>query len=262
MRVLFVNPIGRPGGAERALLDLIASLRESSAALQASVLSFTPGPLLDEAALLGARTSIVPLPESVTKLGDSGGFSALRSILALGRAAAWAPVLSRRLSAESPDIIHTNGLKAHALVAVARPAGIPLVWHLHDFISNRPLMRRLLPALRSRAATAIAVSEAVAKDARQLLRGLPVVTVLNGIQTQELSWSRLRADLDSLAGLNPAPTGTVRVGLVATLATWKGHEVFLEAAWRLRSRRARFYLVGGGLYSTAGSQRTIDELHR
>ena len=70
------------------------------------------------------------------------------------------------------------------------------------------------------------------------------------------------ADLDSMAGLSPAPPGTTRVGLVATLATWKGHELFLRAAHALRGQGARFYLVGGGLYSTAGSQRNIDELRQ
>ena len=35
--------------------------------------------------------------------------------------------------------------------------------------------------------------------------------------------------LDRLAGLAPAAAGVVRVGLVATFARWKGHEVFLRA---------------------------------
>jgi glycosyltransferase involved in cell wall biosynthesis len=261
VKVLFVNPIGELGGAERALLDLIASLKEFAPSFEASVLSFAPGPLLEEAVLLGAKTSVLPLPDSVTKLGDSAGIDAVRSVVGLGRAFAWAPALARHLAAEGADVIHTNGLKAHALVALTRPTEVPLAWHLHDFVSTRPLMRHVLPMLRSRAAIAIAVSEAVANDARRVLAGLPVVTVLNGVRTGDFARADVRpADLDALAGIPAAPSGTTRVGLIATLATWKGHELFLRAANELRGYAARFYLVGGGLYSTSGSQRTFGDL--
>src|SRR5438270_602078 len=69
------------------------------------------------------------------------------------------------------------------------------------------------------------------------------------------------ADLDAASGLAPAPPGTVRVGLVATFATWKGQDVFLEAAARVPADLpARFYIVGGPLYRTGGSQWTREEL--
>jgi glycosyltransferase involved in cell wall biosynthesis len=75
-------------------------------------------------------------------------------------------------------------------------------------------------------------------------------------------------DLDALAGLPPAPPGTVRVGLVATLARWKGHEVFLRALARLAEGPAgggeappvRGYVIGGALYATGGSQTSAAEL--
>ena len=74
-------------------------------------------------------------------------------------------------------------------------------------------------------------------------------------------------DLDALAGLPPAVPGTVRVGLVATFARWKGHKTFLQAAAAalLRQRGTtpvpvRYYVVGGPIYATTGSQHTLDEL--
>ena len=58
-----------------------------------------------------------------------------------------------------------------------------------------------------------------------------------------------------------APAGTVRVGLVATFATWKGHDVFLDAAARVPADvPARFYVVGGPIYRTAGSQAAMGDL--
>jgi glycosyltransferase involved in cell wall biosynthesis len=50
----------------------------------------------------------------------------------------------------------------------------------------------------------------------------------------------------------------VRVGLVATYATWMGHDVVHDAARRVvqscPDSPARFYVVGGPIYRTAGSQ--------
>src|SRR5262249_52926653 len=69
--------------------------------------------------------------------------------------------------------------------------------------------------------------------------------------------------LDRLAGLPSAAPGAVRVGLVATYARWKGHDVFLAAAHRLRQVAwppLRFYVIGGRIDRTAGSQWTPAEL--
>jgi len=68
-------------------------------------------------------------------------------------------------------------------------------------------------------------------------------------------------DLDALAGLPPAAPGTVRVGLMATFARWKGHLTFLDALSRLPGDLpVRGYVIGGPVYQTAGSQVTLEEL--
>lgn len=59
------------------------------------------------------------------------------------------------------------------------------------------------------------------------------------------------------------PESVIRVGLVATYANWKGHAVFLNALARLPLElRVRGYIVGGPIYTTAGSQWTQVELER
>jgi glycosyltransferase involved in cell wall biosynthesis len=68
-------------------------------------------------------------------------------------------------------------------------------------------------------------------------------------------------DLDSRCGLPPAEPDTVRVGLVATFARWKGHLAFLQALAKVdRSLTIRGYIVGGPIYRTAGSQFSLEEL--
>jgi glycosyltransferase involved in cell wall biosynthesis len=51
--------------------------------------------------------------------------------------------------------------------------------------------------------------------------------------------------------------------MVATYARWKGQDVFLQAAASSLAARkdARFYLVGGPVYRTTGSQFSLEELH-
>jgi glycosyltransferase involved in cell wall biosynthesis len=174
--------------------------------------------------------------------------------------------LRQRLQALAPDLIHTNGIKAHLLARLARPAGVPVLWHVQDFLSLRPLAARVLRRARRGVVGAIAISEAVARDLATVLPGMRVGVILHAIDVDH--FRPAPADdglLDRLAKLPAAPAGTIRVGLVATYARWKGHEVFLEAGARLRAEAAslpvRFYVIGGPIYLTS-AQYTLDELRR
>ena len=71
----------------------------------------------------------------------------------------------------------------------------------------------------------------------------------------------LRSNLDAASGQAAAPSGTVRIGLVATYARWKGHETFLEAVSRLPpGLPVRAYVIGGPAYQVSASQWTRAEL--
>jgi glycosyltransferase involved in cell wall biosynthesis len=56
----------------------------------------------------------------------------------------------------------------------------------------------------------------------------------------------------------------VRIGLVATYARWKGHDVFLQSGRILKAvpdlPEFRFYIVGGPIYETTSSQYSQQEL--
>jgi glycosyltransferase involved in cell wall biosynthesis len=222
------------------------------------------GPLAAIARDLGVRVLVRPFPPALGRLGDSGRWAAL---IGLGKAAVatgrYARGLAGWLAQIQPDIIHTNGFKMHLLGAWTRPRRSPLIWHVHDYVSPRRLMRRLLWPFRKACAVAVVNSKSVAQDLAQVLPGLRIVPIYNAIDLRRFAPAGDRLDLDAKAGLAPAASGTVRVGLIATFARWKGHKVFLEALARLDSSvPVRGYIIGGPIYQTDGSQWTALELHQ
>jgi glycosyltransferase involved in cell wall biosynthesis len=275
MKMACLSPTGHLGGAERVLLAVLAAVRVRWPATPPHLLTFTDGPLVAAAHERGAKVEVFPLPPMLGRLGDSqlrqsgGGWRRLRllrqALTAVPALARFAGRLRRRLHLLQPDVIHSNGIKTHVLTGLARPAEIPVVWHLHDFCGARPWGRRLLPWLSRRVAGAVAISGAVGSDAAALLPRLPVTVIANSVDLR--AFAPTPGDgawLDRLAGLAPAPRGVVRIGLVATYARWKGHHCFLDALARLRQLQPaapfRGYVVGGPLYQTHGSQVTQAEL--
>jgi glycosyltransferase involved in cell wall biosynthesis len=111
----------------------------------------------------------------------------------------------------------------------------------------------------------IAISRAVAEDAHAVLPHVPIEVIYNGIDTDYFCASPGDGErLDRLSGIGAAGPKTIRIGLVATFARWKGQGVFLEAIARIIRDRplldARFYIIGGPIYRTYGSQFCDSEL--
>jgi glycosyltransferase involved in cell wall biosynthesis len=253
------------GGAEACLIDAIAVLREVRPHWSISLVISEDGPLADRAQQHGAEVHLLPFPTAVAQLGDSGNSS--RSALA-GRLMSTSPSVLRYrsqlrslLSRIKPDLVHTNGFKMHVLGALAKPLGSALVWHIHDYISSRPVMVRLMRRLSSRADAIITNSKHVAEDTRNVIGARsPIVPILNVVDLNEFNPEGAALDLDQLSGLPPAPPGTIRVGLIATLAWWKGHRLFLRGLAHVdHSLPVRGYYIGGAIYTTQ-SQESLEDL--
>jgi len=270
MRVLYVNPASELGGSERSLLDLLAALDQSAPALEKSLLLFAEGELAERARALGIRVDIAALPPALGRLGESSGarLGALQA-LALARAGLHLPrllvALRRTVRAAAPDLVHTNGMKAHLLALAAVPE-LPRVVHLRDFASERPLSKTALPLLGFRS-TVVTNSRAVAADALRIAPSLRTRVVYNGIDLDEFQPGPGDSRrLAALSGLDPPATDALSVGLVATYAWWKGHQRFITAARAVvdaePTRPLRFYVVGGPIYRARGSQLSADELRR
>ncbi|HEV3486646.1 MAG TPA: glycosyltransferase family 4 protein, partial [Vicinamibacterales bacterium] len=180
-------------------------------------------------------------------------------------AAAW-PAYERRLRSVlqdvRPDILHTNGLKAHVAGVRAVGSRTAVVWHLHDYLGSRRVTTALLRRHLGGCSAMIANSASVARDAERALGATaPLRVVHNAVDLETFAPAAAVADLDGLSALPPAPAGTIRVGLVATFSKWKGHETFLRALASLsREIPVRGYIIGGPVYDTVGSQYSREEL--
>lgn len=271
MRVVYLNPCGQMGGAEICLIDMLVSIRAAEPEWDCFVVLGEDGPLVEQARAAGAQVIVAPFPRALARLGDSGS-GAVRALWSCCKAAAgavqYALHLGRTIQKLRPDVVHTNGFKMHILGAWARPKSVPVIWHVHDYVSTRPLMKRLLRFHANRTAAVIANSKSVAADVESVCGPrTETMCVYNAVDLKQYAPVEdntapgAKADLDSLSGLDRPAVETVRIGLVATLAHWKGHAVFLRALARLpQDLPYRAYVIGGAIYQTDNSQRTLDEL--
>jgi glycosyltransferase involved in cell wall biosynthesis len=272
-RILFLNPVGSIGGAEQVLLYALRAVRGEFPEVECRLLITDDGPLVAEAEKLGVPTTILPLPPELAALGESGirgprwrrvSKLAFRSLRYLPRAIGYAREFRKIIRCLNPDLIHSNGIKTHLLARLSG-ARAPVVWHVHDFLGQRPLIPRVLRRATRGLAGAIGVSQAVVDDMQWLLPRIPVRLVYNAVDTERFYPAPANGtELDDLAGLPRADRSMIRIGLVATFARWKGQEVFLQAAARLvrdcPNLAVRFYVVGGPIYHTPASQFSQQDL--
>ncbi len=272
MRIAYLSVSDQLGGSEIALLEMIKGVRRLRPSWAVHLILPGRGPLLDQAEAAGADCTVLPLPSALARLGESAAEDARWSVVSRATLAVRLALVAttlprytgrmrRLLRNINPSIVHTNGLKAH--VVGSRAAGdAKVAWHIHDYVGPRRVTRSLLRAHRHRAAAILANSRSVAADVTTAIEPLsPVMVVYNAVNLQTFTPDGPAQNLDAAAGWTPATTPVVRVGLVATFARWKGHDVFLRALAKIPfDAPVRAYVVGEPLYDTSGSQYTMDEL--
>jgi glycosyltransferase involved in cell wall biosynthesis len=260
------------GGAETSLLTLLTALHTLDLSQRITLVTPGPGPVPDRCRVLGFDVVELPFPVALNAFGESAATARRRSGVSRAGLAATAlragiglpgyvrslRDVMRRVNA---TLLHSNGLKAHVAAAVAKPPGTRLVWHLHEYLGNRPLTATLLRTLARRADVVVTNSDSVLRDAAAVIGARTTLRrIHNAVDPAIFSPDGAPLDLAVLSGLGP-DGGLVRIGLVSTFARWKGHEVFFDAIARLRTRRSiRAYVIGGAVYETAGSQWSSAEL--
>jgi glycosyltransferase involved in cell wall biosynthesis len=255
-------------------MDMVAALRQAAANVSVHVVLGETGPLLSELQQAHVSVEVVPMPRAIRSLGESQWHRpAAQNWSFYGRwsgsllRAAWAlPAyvhqLRQAVVRQQPHIIHSTGLKCHLLTRWLTTPTTRIIWHLRDFLLQRRVMKFWLSRATRPPHVLIANSHAVADQARQLFPRTPVEMIYNGIDTTYFSPEGPTCrELERTGNVIASPP--LRIGLVATYAYWKGQDVFLRAAARLLAagiNTAQFYIIGGPIYHTPGSQWSQQQL--
>jgi glycosyltransferase involved in cell wall biosynthesis len=161
--------------------------------------------------------------------------------------------LAQAIRRFNPTVLYTNGIKHHIIGALLRPfLRVPMIWHLRDNWGG-PLVGLLADFGPHRI---IANSRATATFLQKDMKfPQKVVVVHNSVDVAEYSPEGDTVHLE---------TAGPKVGLVATLARWKGHTLLLQAAERILSEfpGAIFYFIGGSIYDTVAEIGYEDELRK
>ncbi|NJR31897.1 MAG: glycosyltransferase [Chamaesiphon sp. CSU_1_12] len=266
MKILYVNPSSQLGGAERSLLDVICAVCDRDPWIEIVVLiTAGDGPLVTELTAIGVKVILLELPTKIAQLGDSdlknqgkiaSLFALVGKLSALTEFGRYWQNLRRTIAEIAPDIIHSNGLKTHLLVASLR-TNTPIIWHLRDFIGSRSLIKQLLKLFVGRVTIAVAISQAIARDWQSVFPQLAIETIYNAI------------DLDKYRPqTTSSPSSSVKIGLIATYSLWKGHDIFIQAIGQIAKQTpelkstVRFYIIGGAIYETDRSQHSRTSLQQ
>ena len=232
--VVFVDHCAELSGGELALVRLLPALKS----VDVHVVLGEQGPLEGRLRAAGATVEVLELDQGVqhtrrdeVKVTSIGW----RRLLAAGRDVS---ALSRRLREISPDLIHTNSLKAAIYGGLAgRLAGVPVIWHIRDRIAPDYLPRQTVMAVRI------------------LSKFLPAEIIVNSRATGESLGPRTRFHVvpspTAESDLRPEPADPAtherpfRVAMVGRLAPWKGQHVFLDAFARASLDRDAEAVISG-----------------
>lgn len=229
--VLFIHASDEAYGADRTLFRQMLGLHERGWGVRLILPDdIAPGWL--SAAAGGAGIPVERRPIAVARRRYLRWARIPRYIVMLVRARR---MLRTVIDAQRPAIVHVNTSAVLVGAILGRPAGIRLVWHIHEIIVRPRSMAwlfRALPVLT--ADRVITVSDAVRAHLVQGHRR-KVITVRNGIDPRDPS---------PLPALDPGEGPLV--AFVGRLNRWKGYEIFVEAAALVVARfpSTRFVIAG------------------
>jgi glycosyltransferase involved in cell wall biosynthesis len=271
--ILFFDHTAKMGGGEIALLHLVTHLDRKR--FEPVVVLADDGPLCAKLSEAGVETHVLPLSNRVAEVRkDSLKGPRAVSGKQIGEILRYIWRLRAFARARGAEIVHTNSLKADILGGLAaRLAGIPLVWHIRDRISDDylpPKAARIFRILCQILPNYLAVNSAATLEALQLPAHLNQRVQKNGVIHDGLPWledARNSGEPPADASVDaPAEAAAQRsqvpcIGLVGRISPWKGQDVFLRAAAMVREKypHARFQIIGAPLF---GEEAYEAELHQ
>ncbi len=250
-KLLIVNHAVEIGGAEKVLLRFLDFIDPNL--FEPTLACPKDGPLVRE---MRQRKIPVQLGYPSERLLEikrqSLGSNRLRILAYPYDMASTVIRLARLIARGRYDLVLTNSAKADIYGSIAaRLARRPVVWRLHDIVSDEAFNRLNMMLFRLCASIFAAKVLAVSAAARDALidlgvAGDKVTVVYNGIDMETIpnyNKEHTRAEWGIMAD---APLA----GLVGRLVGWKGPDRFLEAAAMVSKdmKKARFMLVGDAIF--------------
>jgi glycosyltransferase involved in cell wall biosynthesis len=230
---VFVHGSDEAYGADRVLLDQMAGLAARGWAVHLVLPDDTPeGWLTRSATEAGIGIERLPLAIARRRYLRPAGIPAYVVALLRSRRA-----LRSLVERGRPAIVHLNTSGVLVGAILGRPAGIRLVWHVHEIVVRPRLLSLLFRAVPPLAADrVVAVSDAVRAHLAGGRGARRTVTIRNGVP------ARAPAPLPELAD----PAGRPLVAFVGRLNRWKGYELFVDAIARVARAApdARFVVAG------------------
>ncbi len=262
-KVVFVESVSAMGGVQFSTIYLAQHLDPKR--WEPLVVCSGKGDLTEACSRLGIRTHVLVQPavrSTSIRIGRDtrvpNPVAWLWNSLAL---LVSARRLARFLSQIDPDLVVTKGLISHFHGGLAaRRSGVPCIWHVQDFISERffSLYRRIF-SLAARVLPDHIIADGAA-IARQLnSAGDRVSVVLNGVDANvfrpDINSVRVREELE-------IPPGKTIIGQVGRMTPWKGQHYLLEAFARIAADVPDAYLVfvGDPVFDTDAYQSRLLDL--
>ena len=250
MKILFLDQTGKLGGAERSLLDIAHSYRDTSL-----VALFEDGPYRE---LLAQREIPVEViaNQAIQVRRESNFIQSLGSLNQLTQLVFKVSKLGRNY-----DLLYANTPKALVVGAFASLlSGRPLIYHLRDILTPDHFSqanRRVIVTLANRfVSSVIAVSKA-SQTAFVNAGGRPdmVQVVYNGMEPEKFQgYESEGASLRQELGL----TGKFIIGHFSRLSPWKGQHIVIEALKQCQENVTAL-LVGDALF---GEEAYSQQLHQ
>lgn len=212
IRVLECIRQGKIGGGESHLLSVVQNIDRSK--FDPVVLSFTPGPMLDQLKQMNVDNYVIytERPFDVSKWKKVKDFLVQQKI----------------------DIIHAHGTRANSnIIWAARSLDIPVVYTIHGW-SFHPDQHFLLRKLRimgesyltNRTHTNISVSMANQRAGKKYVKKFSSVLINYGVDQNKFNANNIRADIRSELGI---PESRVLVLFIARFTKQKQPIAMVQA---------------------------------
>ncbi len=173
IRVLECIRQGQIGGGESHLLSLVENLDKNR--FEPVVLSFTPGPMVDQLKTMGIETHVI----HTTRPFDISKWKTVKQFI----------------KSKQVDLVHAHGTRANSNVLwPAKALDIPVIYTVHGW-SFHPDQKTLIRKVRimgenylvSRTALNISVSKSNQQSGKDVLHNFNSVVVNNGINQQKFN---------------------------------------------------------------------------